>query len=189
MKYSGRFAKICSAFSAVIMILTASVFGIAASTDGTSGKSHLSEFEKSVRHELVMLPYYTVFDNLEFQAGDDGSVVLSGQVVWAPLKDHAERAARSVPGVSKIINNIEILPLLPYDSVIRRKVFHAVYSQSGLERYAVLAVPPIHIIVNNGRVTLEGEVESEMDKNVAELAANGVSNVHEVTSNLRIQGD
>jgi len=171
------------------MILTASVFGIAASTDGTSGKSHLSEFEKSVRHELVMLPYYTVFDNLEFQAGDDGSVVLSGQVVWAPLKDHAERAARSVPGVSKIINNIEILPLLPYDSVIRRKVFHAVYSQSGLERYAVLAVPPIHIIVNNGRVTLEGEVESEMDKNVAELAANGVSNVHEVTSNLRIQGD
>ena len=189
MKYSERFAKIIRKLGAVAvaMAMGASVF--AAANAGASARNQLSDFEENMRHGLVMLPYYTVFDNLEFHAENDGTVVLSGQVVWAPLKEQAERAARSVPGASKIINNIEILPLLPYDNVIRRKVFNAVYSRSGLERYAVMAVPPIHIVVSNGRVTLEGKVGNELDRNAAGLAANGVSNVHEVTNNLRIERD
>jgi hyperosmotically inducible protein len=142
--------------------------------------------ERNIRHELIMLPYYSVFDNLEFKLKGDSTVVLTGQVVWAPLKDHAEQAVKELEEVKTVENNIEILPLLPYDNTIRRRLYEAIYNQNGFERYRIQAVPPIHIIVKNGRVTLEGVVDDEYDKNLAELAANNVSNVFQVTNNLRV---
>lgn len=145
-----------------------------------------TRLEKSVRHELIMLPYYTVFDNLEFRIEDNNTVVLSGQVVWAPLKDDAEHAVERVDGVNKVVNNIEILPLSPFDNTIRRREFYAIYNQVGFERYAIQAVPSIHIIVKNGNVTLVGVVDDQYDKNVVGLAARSVPNVFSVTNNLRV---
>ena len=145
-----------------------------------------SQLERNIRRELIMLLNYTVFDNLEFRLGKDNTVILSGQVVWATLKDDAKHAVEHVAGVKNIENNIEILPLSPTDYDIRRREFHTIYNQVGFERYAIQAVPPIHIIVKNGNVTLEGVVLDQFDKNLAALAANNVPNVFHVTNDLRI---
>ena len=149
-------------------------------------KAAESKLERAIRHELVMLPYYTVFDNLEFQLKNDSTVVLSGQVVWANLKDDAGHAVENVDGVKKVINNIEILPISPFDNTIRRREFFAIYGGIGFERYAIQAVPPIHIIVKNGDVTLVGVVADQYDKNVAGIEANSVPQVFHVTNALRV---
>jgi hyperosmotically inducible protein len=144
------------------------------------------QLEKNIRHELIMLSNYTVFDNLEFRLKDDNTVILSGQVVWATLKDDAKQAVEHVEGVKDIENDIEILPISPSDYTIRRREFFTIYNQVGFERYAIQAVPPIHIIVKNGNVTLEGVVDDQYDRNLAEMAANNVPDVFHVTNNLRI---
>lgn len=145
-----------------------------------------SQLERNIRRELIMLSNYTVFDNLEFRIKDDNTVVLSGQVVWATLKDDAKHAVEHVAGVKDIENDIEILPLSPDDYTIRRREFSNIYNQVGFERYAIQAVPPIHIIVKNGNVTLEGVVDDQFDKNLAESAANNVPDVFHVTNNLQV---
>jgi osmotically-inducible protein OsmY len=137
-----------------------------------------------VRHELVTLPYYGVFDNLTYRV-DGSKVTLFGQVRDPKLKSDAEKAVKSVEGVSTVDNQIEVLPLSPVDDRTRLAVYRAIYSKAPLQRYQLSAVPPIHIIVKNGDVTLEGAVANQMDKQVAGLAANGVSGVHKVTNNLR----
>ncbi len=141
--------------------------------------------EKEVRHELVMLPYYGVFDNLTYRV-QGYHVELNGQVARPTLKRDAENAVKGIEGVEKVTNNIEVLPLSGNDDRIRLAVYRAVYGQSVLNRYALQAVPPIHIIVKNGNVTLEGAVGSEGDKNMAFMQANGVSGVFKVTNNLRV---
>lgn len=138
---------------------------------------------KEVRHRLVLLPYYSVFDNLQFKVAGD-NVTLLGQVVRPTLKSDAERAVKSIEGVASVDNQIEVLPLSPMDDQTRRAVFRAVYSDTALSRYAIQAVPPIHIIVKNGNVTLEGVVANESDKNLANLRANQVPNVFSVKNNL-----
>ena len=141
---------------------------------------------RQVRHELVMLPYYGVFDNLAFRI-DGTTVTLLGQVTRPTLKSDAENVVKDVEGVERVVNQIEVLPLSPMDDRIRLATYRAVYSTQGLDRYALNAVPPIHIIVNNGKVTLEGVVANEADKNLAGVKANGVSGVFSVTNNLRIE--
>ena len=139
-----------------------------------------------VRHELVMLPYYTVFDDLAFRA-DGPTVTLLGAVTNPVLKSDAERAAKSVEGVTQVINNIEVLPLSPMDSQIRRAMFRAIYGDPSIgDRYGHQALPSIHIIVKNGNVTLEGVVGSEGDKNLINIRANSVPNVFHVTNNLQV---
>jgi hyperosmotically inducible periplasmic protein len=140
-----------------------------------------------VRHELVMLPWYGVFDNLEYQIQGSNTVVLQGQVTRPTLKSGAERVVKDIEGVQKVVNNIEVLPLSPNDDRIRLAVFRALYGHTGLDRYAIRAVPPIHIIVNNGKVTLEGVVANESDKNLANVVANGVPGTFGVTNNLRVE--
>jgi hyperosmotically inducible protein len=140
---------------------------------------------KEVRHELLMLPYYSVFDNLEYQV-NGYDVLLTGQVARPSLKDDAEASVKRLEGVEHVINKIEVLPVSPNDDRIRRAEFHAIYSRPPLERYALGAVPPIHIIVKNGNVTLEGAVSTEADKEVAGIAAKTVSDVFSVTNNLRV---
>jgi hyperosmotically inducible protein len=141
---------------------------------------------KEVRHELVMLPYYNVFDNLAYRV-DGSTITLLGQVTKPTLKTDAERVVKSIEGVEKVVNNIEVLPVSPNDDRIRLAVYRAIYGQPGLQRYSLQAVPPIHIIVNNGNVTLEGVVASEADKNIANIQANGVPGVFSVKNNLKVE--
>jgi hyperosmotically inducible protein len=130
-----------------------------------------------------MLPWYSVFDNLAYQVDGD-KVTLYGQVVRPSLKSDAEAAVKSIEGVGSVVNNIEVLPVSAMDDQLRRAVFRAIFGEAGLSRYAEQAVPSIHIIVKNGNVTLEGVVDNEMDKNLANLRASQVPNVFSVKNNL-----
>ena len=142
---------------------------------------------KEVRHQLVMLPWYSVFDNLAYQVDGD-KVTLSGQVTRPVLKSDAEGAVKSIEGVASVVNNIEVLPPSPMDDQLRRAVYRAIYGDPALSRYSIQAVPSIHIIVKNGNVTLEGVVDNETDKNLAGLRANQVPNVFSVKNNLVVAG-
>ena len=142
--------------------------------------------EKEVRHVLVMLPYYSVFDNLAFRVEGD-KVTLLGQVTRPTLKSDAQAVVKRIEGVETVVNNIEVLPVSPNDDRIRLATYRAIYSTQGLDRYALQAVPPIHIIVKGGHVTLEGVVANETDKNLAYLKANGVSGVFSVTNHLQVE--
>jgi len=133
-----------------------------------------------------MLPYYGVFDNLAYKVEGD-TVTLMGHVTRPTLKSDAENVVKRIEGVEHVKNEIEVLPPSPNDERIRRAVFRAVYGNPTLERYALQAVPPIHIIVKNGNVTLVGVVASEADKNMAGLKANGVPGVFAVTNNLQVE--
>jgi hyperosmotically inducible periplasmic protein len=146
--------------------------------------SYQAWLNKEVRHELVMLPWYSIFDNLEYRV-EGSKVILVGQTVRPSLKDDAGRVVKGIEGVEAVDNQIEVLPLSPMDDQIRRAEFRAIYGQPSLSRYAQGAVPPIHIIVRNGNVTLEGAVANETDKNIAGIQANSVPNVFSVTNNLR----
>ena len=142
--------------------------------------------EREVRHELVTLPYYDVFDNLEYRV-DGSQVTLSGQVVGPTLKSGAENVVKNIEGVEKVTNNIEVLPLSPNDDRLRVAIYRAIYGHPALQRYSVRSVPPIHIIVKSGSLTLEGVVANEGDKNIANIQANGVSGVFSVKNNLRVE--
>jgi BON domain len=143
---------------------------------------------REVRHELVMLPYYGVFDNLAFRV-DGSSVTLLGEVTRPTLKSDAGNVVKGIEGVEKVDNQIKVLPLSSMDDRIRIATYRAIFSQPGLDRYAMQAVPPIHIIVDNGKVTLVGTVANQADKDRAALQANGVSGVFSVTNNLRVESD
>jgi len=156
---------------------------IAAAAGADRGTERIT---REVRHELVMLPYYGVFDNLAYKV-DGFTVTLIGQVTRPTLKSDAENVVKKIEGVEHVKNEIEVLPLSPNDDRIRRAVYRAIYGHTALDRYALQAVPPIHIIVINGNLTLEGVVASEGDKNIAGIQANGVSGVFSVTNNLRVE--
>jgi len=142
--------------------------------------------EKEVRHELVMLPFYSVFDNLAFKVDGD-RVELSGQVSRPTLKSDAERVVKNIEGVESVTNNIEVLPVSPNDDRIRLAVYRAIYGHTALQQYGLRSVPPIHIIVKNGNLTLEGVVGNEMDKNIANIQAKSVPGIFSVTNNLRVE--
>ncbi len=138
-----------------------------------------------VRHELVMLPFYSVFDNLQYRV-DGTKVTLLGQVNRPILKSDAESAVKHIEGVEAVDNQLKVLPPSPYDDRIRRATYRSIYSFGSLQKYAVRSVPPIHIIVNNGHVALEGSVANEADKSIAGIRANTVPGVFSVTNNLRV---
>lgn len=138
---------------------------------------------KEVHHELVMLPYYGVFDNLAYKV-NGSTVTLLGQVTRPTLKSDAGNVVKNIEGVEKVNNDIEVLPLSPMDDRIRIAEYHAIYRQPGLEQYALRAVPTIHIIVKNGHVTLVGAVANKGDKDRAGIVANTVPGVFSVTNNL-----
>jgi hyperosmotically inducible periplasmic protein len=155
-----------------------------ANTGSAKGQDRIA---REVRHELVMLPYYGVFDNLAYRV-DGNTVTLIGQVTRPTLKSDAENVVKQIEGVEKVNSQIQVLPLSSMDDRIRLAEYHAIYSQPGLDRYAMQAVPPIHIIVDNGKVTLEGVVANQADKDRAAIQANTVNGVFSVTNNLRVEG-
>src|SRR4030095_6928515 len=135
-----------------------------------------------------MLPYYSVFDWLQAQAKPDGTVVLTGQVTRPTLKSDAEERVKKIEGATRVINNIEVLPLSPMDDDLRTALYRTIFRfNSPLFRYGTQSVPPIHIIVKNGRVALKGVVANQMDSQLAEIAARGVPGSFEVTNELQIE--
>jgi hyperosmotically inducible periplasmic protein len=157
---------------------------VAQDRDQPSARSQ-ERIEKEVRHELVMLPYFGVFDNIAYRV-DGFNVTLLGQVTRPSTKSDAESAVKHIEGVEHVDNQIEVLPPSPMDDGLRRRLFRAIYGYPALEKYALGTQKPIRIIVKNGRLTLEGVVDSEADKNLAGIRANGVSGIFEVTNNLRV---
>src|SRR3954453_8820140 len=152
----------------------------------TQSKKGLSKMEQEVRHELVMLPYFGVFDNLEFQVNGN-EVVLTGQVTRPTLRSDAENVVKRIEGVEHVANNIEVLPLSPFDDQIRLATYRSIFGFGPLSRYSWGPVPPIHIIVKNGNVTLAGVVANETDRNLAGIRANGVSGVFSVDNSLKVE--
>jgi hyperosmotically inducible protein len=150
---------------------------------GTKGADRIT---REVRHELVMLPYYGVFDNLAYRV-DGNTVTLVGQVTRPTLKSDAEHAVKDIEGVEQVKNEIQVLPLSPADDRIRIAAYRGIYGQPPLDRYAMQAVPPIHIIVANGKIDLEGVVANQGDKDIANVRANSVSGAFGVTNNLKVE--
>lgn len=138
-----------------------------------------------VRKELVTLPYYGVFDNLEYKVEGD-TVTLYGQVRRPTTRRDAERRVARIEGVERVVNNIEVLPVSGFDDSIRVRTYRAVFRSGSLYRYAMGANPSLHIVVKNGHVTLEGVVSSQTDSQLAYMAARGVPGVFSVTNNLRV---
>jgi hyperosmotically inducible periplasmic protein len=165
-------------------VLSLSVLPIRAQSGGT--QRNQDRVNKEVYHELVMLPQLTIFDNLAYKV-DGGNVTLLGQVRNAVLKDEAASAVKKIEGVESVNNQIEILPPSPNDDQIRRQVARAIFNDDGLFRYSMGSVPPIHIIVKGGHVSLEGVVNNQADKDRAGLRANGVPGVFDVQNNLKVE--
>ena len=164
-------------------------FGVEAfgANTNTTTTPDISAIANQVQHKLAVLPWYGIFDNLEYQVNGT-EVILSGQVVneHATTKKDAEKFVNSIPGVTKVVNEIEVLPPSPFDNQIRRAEYRAVFSRADLGRYTMGAIPPVHIVVKNGHVTLEGVVINEMDKDMAGIFANSVPGVFSVVNNLRV---
>jgi hyperosmotically inducible protein len=142
-----------------------------------------------IRNELLTLPYYSVFDWIEFEVDKKGVVTLRGQVTTPPdTKSHAEAYVKDIDGVTRVVNNIEVLPLSPSDDRLRQALYREIYS-GPLFRYQVGSLQSIHIIVKNGRATLKGVVDSEGDKNIAGIRAKTVSGLFEVNNELVVRDD
>jgi len=172
----------CRLFSLAAVVLAASLSF--AQQNQPSDKA-VQRIQKEVRHELLMLPYLGVFDNLAYKV-DGYNVTLLGQVTRPTLKSDAENVVKKIEGVEKVDNQIEVLPPSPMDDQLRRRLYRAIYGFASLQRYSLGVQQPIRIIVKNGHVSLEGLVDNEADKNTAGIRAKGVSGVFSVDNNLQI---
>jgi hyperosmotically inducible periplasmic protein len=151
---------------------------------GDTGESRIA---REVRHQLVTLPYYGIFDDLAFRV-DGSTVTLMGSVARPVLKSDAGNVVKTIEGVTRVDNQIKVLPLSPMDDQIRYAEYRAIYGDPTLgTRYGYRALPSIHIIVENGHVTLEGVVANTFDKNLINVRANAVPNVFSVTNNLIVE--
>jgi hyperosmotically inducible periplasmic protein len=174
-----------------IWAILAMVFGAATATLAAKNQApkQPAQYEawlsNQVRHNLVMLPYLTLFDNLEYKV-DGTTVTLMGQVVDPSLKPDAGRVVKNIEGVTKVINDIQVLPPSSMDWQIRRAEYRAIYGFDGLWKYAMGALPPLHIVVDMGHVTLYGVVDSQSDKNLVGLRAKTVPDVFSVTNDLEV---
>jgi hyperosmotically inducible periplasmic protein len=168
----------------VIALLSLTTLGFAQDRGQPSAKSQ-DRIVREVRHELLMLPYFGVFDNIAFKVDGD-TVTLFGQVVRPTLKSDSENVVKHIEGVEKVDNQIEVLPPSPMDDRLRINLYRAIYGYPALEKYALGVQKPIRIIVKNGNVTLEGVVDNDGDKNFAGIRANSVPGIFAVTNNLQI---
>ena len=167
-----------------IAVALLSVLASLAQQTPPSGRS-TERIQREVRHELLMLPYLGVFDNLAFKV-DGYNVTLLGQVTRPSLKSDAENVVKKIEGVEKVDNQIEVLPPSPMDDQLRRRLYRAIYGYPSLQKYSLGVQQPIRIIVKGGHVTLEGVVDNEGDKNTAGIRAKGVSGTFSVTNNLQV---
>jgi hyperosmotically inducible protein len=174
----------CKLSVVAVTLFLLAMLGFTQDREQPSAKSQ-ERITKEVRHEILMLPYFGVFDNIAYKV-DGFTVTLLGQVVRPSLKSDAENSVKHIEGVDKVDNQIEVLPPSPMDDGLRRRLYRAIYGYPALEKYALGVQKPIRIIVKNGHVTLEGVVDNDSDKNIAGLRANGVSGTFSVTNNLQV---
>jgi hyperosmotically inducible periplasmic protein len=165
-------------------ILVCGSLALAQRPSEPSGRA-VDRIKQEVRHELLMLPYLDVFDNLAYKV-DGYNVTLMGQVTRPTLKSDAENVVKRIEGVERVDNQIEVLPPSPTDDRLRIELYRAIYGYEPLQRYALAVNKPIRIIVKNGQVLLEGVVDSEADKNMVGVRANGVPGIFSVTNNLQV---
>jgi hyperosmotically inducible protein len=170
-------------FSTLICVLAIAMPTIAQPQQNSA--SEQARITKAVRHELLMLSYLGVFDNIAFKV-DGSTVTLLGQVVRPSLKSDAQNVVKHIEGVDKVDNQIEVLPPAPIDSRLRRQLYRAIYGYPALQKYSLSPQKPIRIIVKNGHVTLEGVIDSDADKNLATIRANGVPGIFSVDNNLQV---
>jgi hyperosmotically inducible protein len=173
---------ITSKFLVLAAILTVSLLSISVSAQRSAFDQ--MGLEKKVRHEILMLPYYDVFDYVKYSVSSNGVVTLSGSVNESSTKKDAARRVERIAGVSQVVNQIEILPLSNFDDQLRRQVFYAIGRTGALGGYLQGVNPDMHIIVSRGRITLEGVVRNSSDANLAYMAARGVSGAFSVTNAL-----
>ncbi|HEY2471109.1 MAG TPA: BON domain-containing protein [Terracidiphilus sp.] len=166
----------------LFFVFVSAPFAVAQAEPSSPAQARIA---REVRHELLMLPYFGVFDNIEYRVDAD-TVTLYGAVTRPVLKSDAENVVKHIEGVERVVNNIEVLPPSPMDDKLRLALFRAIYGYPSLEKYALGVQKPIRIIVKNGHVTLEGVVDNESDKNLAGMRANGVPGIFSVTNNLRV---
>jgi len=171
-------------------LLSTSIVAVSATTarsETTSAPSD-TQLSKSVRHQLRMLPYYGVFDNLAYQI-NGGTVTLYGQVVRPSTRSDAARNIARIEGVTQVVNKIEVLPLSSFDDRVRYQTFRAIANTAGLHRYLMGVNPSLHIVVNRGHVTLAGVVSNKTDRQLAYMAANRVFGSFSVTNELQVEGE
>ena len=171
--------------AALTFVLVALAAGFPGYAQKDNSKPLGDSIVREVRHVLVQIPYFSVFDNLEYSV--NGSVVtLNGEVTNDSVKREAVNAVKGIDGVTQVIDNIKVLPLSGMDNQIRMAMYRAIYGDPALEKYSHGVILPIHIIVENGHVTLEGVVDNEADRNLAYIRANSVPGVFSVTNNLKV---
>ena len=172
-----------------VMALALAV-GAAANTAGQTygpvSQQGIARIQKQVRHELNMLPYVNVFDYMTFSVDQNGVVTLNGAVTRPVLKSDAANAVKRIEGVERVENNIQVLPVSFFDNGLRVRLYRTIYGFGPLQRYALGNYKPIRIIVENGHVKLVGVVDSEMDKNLAGIRANGVPGTFSVENDLAV---
>ena len=185
--------RICTLFLPGVLAILFATAGFASKADKkhndvfTPGMPDESRLAQQVRHALLMLPYYGVFDDLAFRVDGD-TVDLMGKVTNPTLKRDAENAVKNIEGVNQVVNQIEVLPPSPMDDRIRMAEYRAIYGDPVLStRYGFRSIPPIHIIIDNGHVTLTGVVANEADRNLIGIRANSVPGVFSVTNDLQVE--
>src|SRR5512146_1581283 len=175
--------------SVVLLLLSTLAFGqvtaLPENREKLGGTDPTARIQREVMHELLMDPYYSVFDNLAFKV-EGNTVTLAGQVVNPVVKTDAVASVKKIEGVDKVVDNIEVLPVSPNDDRIRRRLYRSIYGYDSLSRYSLGAFPSIHIIVKNGHATLVGVVDSEGDKNIAGIRAKSVPGVFSVNNDLQV---
>ena len=180
--------RIFALLALVATIMFASLTTFAATNAVNADALAQNQIARKVRKELVTLPFTGVFDNLAYQV-EGSTVTLYGQVVRPTSRSSAEARVKRITGVERVVNNIEVLPLSPYDDRVREQAYYTIFNTGNLYRYALGANPSVRIIVNRGRLTLEGVVANEGDRRLANIAARTVPGVFEVTNNLRTDRD
>ncbi len=173
-------------FLAAALLVGAGVMG-AATHESAAVPGNDTDLAKQVRHEIVMYPYYSIWDDISFRV-NNGQVELMGAVNQPFKKADIQRIVQHVPGVTSVTNDLKVLPLSSFDDRLRLQVARAIYRDPVLSRYALQAVGPIHIIVDNGHVTLTGVVSTETEKNIAGIRASGAGlSFGSVTNNLQVE--
>jgi len=179
-----RIGNAISTFFAAAVLLAVPGFG--ASSQGAANPVPKAELEREVRHALNTLAWYGVFDELAFDIDDAGAVTLSGQVMQYNVRNSAVSAVKRLAGVVRVEDQIEVLPLSPYDNSIRVRAYNAIFGYPALSRYAINARPPIRILVKNGNVTLAGVVNNEMDRTLVYNRVIALPGAFSVTNDLRL---
>ncbi len=175
-----------TALALALTLGLASLHAATVTVTGAENKSQLSPLERKIRAELITLPFYGVFDYLEFDL-QGGKVILKGEVSRPTLQSSAVQVVERIPGVTQVVDQVQVLPLSPFDNGIRRRLMRAIYGDNVLNRYAAGANPWIRLIVRDGKITLEGYVDRNADKDIAFIRANGVTRAFSVANNLKVK--